>query len=98
MAPAEELTLLGIPFPPSEQSKRSRPVLQLLIPKTIELGYAKLARFRMLKSSALNCNVYRSLIWNFLKNEVSTSTKPGPRNDPRAIYVAVQGRALQHPE
>src|SRR5438445_12882312 len=83
MAPAEELTLLGIPFPPSEQSKRSRPVLHLLVTKTIELGYAKLARFRMFKSSARNWSVYRSLIWSFLKNEVSTSTKPGPRDDPR---------------
>src|SRR5215469_16669537 len=37
----------------------------------------------MLKASARNCKLNRSLILNFLKNEVSTLTKPGPRIDPR---------------
>jgi hypothetical protein len=48
IAPAEELMLLA------EQANRSLPVVHWLAPKTIELGYAKLAWFRMLKSSARN--------------------------------------------
>src|SRR5260370_10216092 len=90
IAAAEELMLLA------EQANRSLPVVHWLAPKTIELGYAKLAWFRMLKSSARNWSVYRSLIWNFLKKEVSTSTKPGPRNDPRETLPKVPATGIRN--
>src|SRR5215472_18374753 len=45
----------------------------------------------MLKASARNCKLNRSLILNFLKNEVSTLAKPGPRIDPRDTSPNVPG-------
>src|SRR5689334_3477472 len=80
----------------AEQVNRFEVAVQALAPKRMVLGYAKLAWFRMLKSSARNWSVYRSVIWNRLKNEVSTSTRPGPRSDPRETLPKVPATGIRN--